>query len=157
MISFPEELLSYGLNEDNLLFVFNQVLTGDLHLRWQLKGIPNADFYIKLHPFIKKWPATKDETKVAVGKFYMGIDRSFANSSYPYNLYPYVEKFTSASHALDELMTYKGTDKHVIEVKSLQSNVQKCTETVEMLNTEVGELKQQLAVTASKMCFTRYN
>ena len=71
MVAFPKELHSYGLNENTLLVVFDQVQTGDIPLQWQLKGVPNADFYIKLHPFIKKWSVTKNATKVAVGKFYI--------------------------------------------------------------------------------------
>ena len=68
MAVFPKELHSYGLNEELLQSVFHQVQTGSKPLQWQLKGVPNADFYINLHPFIKKWPITKSATKFAVGK-----------------------------------------------------------------------------------------
>ena len=89
MAVFPNGLHSYyDLNKEFLQSVFHQVQTGSKPLQWQLKGVLNADFYIKLHPFIKKWPITKSATKVAVGKFYIEIDRKFAEKgSRPDNMY----------------------------------------------------------------------
>ena len=56
---------------------------------------------------------------------------------------------------MDELMTYSGRDEPLTKIKSLQSNVEKCTKTVEMLHTEVAELKQQLESSRKQLQLAR--
>ena len=55
-VTFPEELHYYGLDED-ILSVFRQVQSGKEPIQWSLKGVPNVNFYQKLHPFLKKGPS----------------------------------------------------------------------------------------------------
>ena len=76
MIEFPEELHDYGLEEMLLQTVFEQVQSGKSNLKWCLHGVPNSYFYQKLHGFLKKWPVTRNTTKVSIGKFYLAIDKN---------------------------------------------------------------------------------
>lgn len=81
-LNFPQELIGYGLNEDLLAKLFGQVQNEETSLSWYLKSVPNNDFYQTLHPFLKKWHVTRNVTKVAIGKFYLSIDKSIGGGSY---------------------------------------------------------------------------
>jgi hypothetical protein len=70
---FPSGLLSYGLNEELLAKVFDQVQNNESP-SWHLRGIPDYGFYKDLHQFLKKWPHTRNSSKVSIGKFYSVID-----------------------------------------------------------------------------------
>ena len=120
--------------------VFKQFQTGDKPLQWCLKGVPNADFYKALHPFLKKWPITRSATKVAIGKFYIEIDRNFAEKrGRADNVYRYVERCLKSNQPPDQLMIY-GRENHLSEIKTLQSSTKHCTEQVQNLSMEVTEL-----------------
>ena len=69
-VTFPEELYDYGLDEEVLTSVFDQVQSGKESLQWSLKGVPNVGFYLQ------KWSITRGATKVAIGKFYVAIDKN---------------------------------------------------------------------------------
>ena len=79
--SFPEQLHHYGLTKEILseAFQFSQQSIAnfdeDISESWSLHGIPNVEFYRKLHPFLKKWEQTHLATKTSVGRFYITIHR----------------------------------------------------------------------------------
>ena len=142
-VVFPKELYIYGLDEELLTLVFDQVQSEKEKkpLRWCLQGVPNNDFYQILHPFLKKWPKSRLTTKVAIGKFYIAIDRNLREKGCrPDNVYRFVERVANTGHP-DELVTY---DRGITELKAMQSEVTRCTEYVTNLGTQVCELKQQL-------------
>ena len=131
------------MNEELLASVFHQVESGKTTLKWCLKGVPNILFYQKLHTFLKKWPVTCQSTKVAIGKFYIAIDKNVRErGSRPDNVYRFIERVAKSSES-DKLMTYdKGAC--ITELKTMRSELKHCTDHVTSLNREVNELKQQL-------------
>ena len=137
MVEFPEELCHYGLNEALLGTVFEQVQHGESSLKWTLYGVPNNLFYQKLHGFLKKWPAARITTKVAIGKFYLAIDKNLGGR--PDNVYRYIERVASVSEP-DQLMSYGCAT----EVRSMRADIKHCTGHVYNLSSQVSELKQQL-------------
>ena len=78
-ITFPLELNEYGLDEELLTAVFDQILSGTEPLLWYLKGVPCVAFYQKLDTFLKKWSVTSKLTKATIGKFYMSIDKNLSS------------------------------------------------------------------------------
>ena len=74
--AFPIGLIDYGLSQERLHNVFNQVLEGR-EPEWHLKGIPDIQFYRRLHLFLKKWPVSYRTLKQVIGKFYCAIDHNF--------------------------------------------------------------------------------
>ena len=142
-------LKAYGLNEDVLALAFKEAQNEDT-LQWYVKGVPNADFYLALHPFLKKWHITRNATKVTIGKFYIKIDSNFARKgSRPDNVYRFVDKFSKSKSIspADQLMFY-GIDP---EIKALQASAKHCTEQVQILNTEVADLKEQLQLSKERL------
>ena len=137
MVEFPEELCHYGLNEALLGTVFEQVQHGESSLKWTLYGVPNNLFYQKLHGFLKKWPAARITTKVAIGKFYLAIDKNLGGR--PDNVYKYIERVASVSEP-DQLMSYGCAT----EVRSMRADIKHCTGHVYNMSSQVSELKQQL-------------
>ena len=87
-VTYPESLTDYGLTEELLTLTFKQVQRRKRTLSWYLKGTPNVGFYCALHSFLKKWPISKSTTKVAIGNYYIAIDRNLqAKGSSPYNTF----------------------------------------------------------------------
>ena len=114
---------------------------------WHLEGVPNAEFYVKLHPYLKRWPVTCNASKSAIGSFYIEIDRHFADKgSRTDNVYRYVDTFIQSNYPPNHLMSYSGISKsvHQNEVEVLKSEVSHCTEQLQTLNIEVVELRQHL-------------
>ena len=94
---FPSGLLSYGLNEDLLAEVFHQV-QNDKSPSWCLRGIPDYGFYQDLHQYLKKWPHTRDSSKVSIGKFYSVIDLNLRQKALqPDNAYRFVDRLASSN------------------------------------------------------------
>ena len=141
-VVFPEELHSYGLDEQTLVSVFQQVQKGKEPLVWSLKGILNNGFYQKLHPFLKKWSVTCGTTKVAIGKFYIAIDRNLRERSRADNVYRFIERVAKSTQLPDEVMKYD--DNSDIHIKSVRVELKQSTEKVETLSMELSELRQQL-------------
>ena len=84
----------YGLNKELLATIFHQVQNEEKAILWHLEGVPNAEFYVKLHPYLKRWPVTCNASKSAIGRFYIKIDRRFADKgSRADNAYRYVNTF----------------------------------------------------------------
>ena len=150
---FPEELCSYGLNEELLAASWRGVQIGEKP-KWHLKGIPNIEFYKNLHPFLKFWPVTDSATKVAIGAFYIEIDENMKKKgSRPDNVYRFVDKTVKSNCSLG-LMAYH-PDNHQTEMKALQSDLSCCTKQVETLNSDVSKLKQQLEASRQELQVAR--
>ena len=81
-VAFPGRLSNYRLTESLLEQLWAQVQSSEhTDLDWSLKGIPNVDFYQDLHHFMRKWPKTRQATKMAVGCFYIAIDANLQGLS----------------------------------------------------------------------------
>ena len=138
-VEFPEELYNYGLDEALLKTVFRQVESGRGSLKWCLHGIPSKSFYKNLHQFLKKWPMTQCTTKVAIGQFYLAIDKNLQEKGgRPDNVYRFIDRIQVSDP--DELMVYA----NLAELKAMQAEVKHCTNHVSDLTCQVSELKFQL-------------
>ena len=152
---FPEELYSYGLNEELLAASFRGVQMGEKP-KWHLKGIPNIDFYMNLHPFLKRWPVTESATKVAIGTFYIEIDENMKKKgSHPDNVYRFVDKTVKSNQSLGHRLMAYHPDDHQTEMRPLRSDLSSCTKQVETLNADVSELKQQLEASRQELQVAR--
>jgi hypothetical protein len=149
--SFPSELLHYGLNEDLLMLVFHQVQNNKKSLAWSLKGIPNKDFYQKLHPYLKK--KFSRVTKVSLGKFYIAIDHNLKERRIRAdNAYRLIEKLSLMKCACsNELMSY-GVDEVTLKCKR---NLKECKDQIDNLTTEVSEIKKQLEFSKNQLQATQ--
>jgi len=77
-----------------------------------LHGIPNVEFYRKLHSFLKKWEQTYSVTHASVGRFYIYIDQQLQKrGSNPSNTYWFIEKVVSSERSNAALMPYDITQK----------------------------------------------
>ena len=77
-LPFPDQLSSYGLTVESLSQAFDSaqsVNEEELFSHWSLYGVSYVEFYRKLHEFLTKWEKTRSLTKIAIGKFYISIDR----------------------------------------------------------------------------------
>lgn len=151
---FPKELHCYGLDEELLAAVFAQVSSGKKHLHWCLQGVPNVGFYQKLHPFLKKWHITCQSTKVAIGKFYIAIDKHLRErGSRPDNVYRFIEKVANMQpSAAEKIMMY---DNSITKLKVMQAEVRSCTEDLRKMDAEVANLRDQLKQSRDKLHSTQ--
>ncbi len=130
--------------------VFCQVINQEKP-KWQLHSVPQADFYFSLHPYLKKWPVSSNTSKVAIGKFYIEIDRRFFDKgSRADNVYRYIDTFVKSHYPLDRLMSYCGSSNEN-EVAILMSEVTHCAGNVQKLNAEVVDLKASLQVSRKQL------
>ena len=150
---FPKDLQAYGLNEELLVEVFSQVLSGqDRSLVWHLRGVPDYGFYQDLHYFITRCPQTSTSTKVSRGKFYIAIDTNLqARDLRPDNAYRFIEKIATSNRPRTSIVKYGVED---IEMSTVQLQVKACTEqiqelvaTVKALQTENAETMRELQCT----------
>ena len=149
-ITFPLELNEYGLDEELLTAVFDQILSGTEPLLWYLKGVPCVAFYQKLHTFLKKWSVTSKLTKATIGKFSMLIDKNLSSKGWRVDyVYRFINKLCKRGKP-DELMSY-GMDRQVIETRAAQRDLEECTDHAENLTLKVSDLKKQLAVSKKKL------
>ena len=147
-VEFPEELYNYGLDEALLKTVFRQVESGRGSLKWCLHGIPSKSFYKILHQFFKKWPMTQCTTKVAIGEFYLAIDKNLQEKGgRPDNVYRFIDRIQVSDP--DELMVYGS----LAELKAMQAEVKHCTNHVSHLTCQVSELKFQLEESRKQLEF----
>ena len=135
---FPSGLLSYGRNEDLLAEVFHQV-HNDKSPLWSLRWIPDYGFHQNLHQYLKKWPHTRDSSKVSIGKFYSVIDLNLRRKALqPDNTYRFVDRLASSKYSRDSIVRYQ------LDVDaSLQTQVKECLKSTQMLITELDEVKRQ--------------
>ena len=105
-ITFCLELNEYGLDEELLTAVVDQILSGTEPLLCYFKGVPCVAFYQKLHTFLKKWSVTSKLTKATIKKFYMSIDKNLSSKGWRVHyVYRFIDKL--CTHAKpDELMFY---------------------------------------------------
>lgn len=137
---FPTGLRDYGLSEERLRNVFNQVLEGR-EPEWHLKGIPEIQFYRQLHPFLKKWPVSYRTSKQAIGTFYCTIDPNLkARGFRADNVYTFIERISQGTQSPNTVMSY-GNSESVI--KAMHSEARACTDQIETLSIECVQLKEK--------------
>lgn len=145
-ITFPEELLSYGLSEEILKTIFCQACNRQ-PVSWKLTSIPKVGFYQVLHSFLKKWPLTCKVSKREIALLYMAIDPKLnAKDSRADNTYRFIENLVKTPS--DQVMYY-GMQEH--KVRILQSHVGQCTERLEELSSEYMKLKTQFEESKCKL------
>ena len=125
-VPFPEELHHYGLTIEilNKAFQCSQQSAAnfneDVPGKWSLHGIPNVEFYRKLHPFLKKWEQTRTANKVSLGRFYISIDKQLQErGSTPNNTYLFIEKVVLSDKSDTVLMPY-ASPAHIYTDNELQ-------------------------------------
>ena len=97
-VDFPQELVAYGLSDELLARLFEEVLSRKMPLSWCLNVPPNVDFYQKLHPYLKKWHVTCKASKISIGKFYLAIDKFLLEKTdRPDNAYRFIDNLTKAN------------------------------------------------------------
>ena len=119
---FPLRLHGYGLNEELLASVYDQVLNKKNILCWQLKDVPDIGFYQELHPFLKKWSITRGASKISIGRFYIAIDPSLKGRAD--NVYRFIERVAKSDQPSNKLMSY-GFNEARAEIKAMKTEV-KC-------------------------------
>ena len=99
-MSLPGELSDYyGLTIE----VLNGAFGCEGAFSWHLHGIPNVEFYRKLHCFLKNWITTRSLAKTSIGNFYISIEE---RGSSPYNTYRFIEQLVSSDIPDSALMSY---------------------------------------------------
>ncbi len=107
--------MNYGLT----LELLDDVIMAESE--WTLRGIPNIEFYRKLHNFLKKWSKTQSLTKTCIGKFYLSIDVHLQEKgSTPYNTYRFIDQLQSSNIPDTSLMSY-GSGKKLCKVRSISN------------------------------------
>ena len=152
---FPKDLQAYGLNEELLVEVFSQVLSGqDRSLVWHLRGVPDHGFHQDLHYFITRCPQTSTSTKVSRGKFYIAIDTNLqARDLRPDNAYRFIEKIATSNRPRTSIVKYGVED---IEMSTVQLQVKACTEQIQELVATVKALQTENAETMRELQFARH-
>ena len=150
---FPNKLYGYGLTEELLASVFQQVLHQHVPLKWCLKGIPDIEFYQELHPFLKKWSATRGSSKATIERFYIAIDSNLKEKGMREgNVYRFIERaIKSGGQSSKRLMSY-GLD---MEIKAMQAETKRCIQEVEAVTSEYSELKKKFEKSRRELCSTR--
>ena len=114
--------------------------------RWSLRGIPNAEFYRKLHSYLKKWELTCSATKASIGRFYISIDKQLQErGSTPNNTYLFIEKVVCSKKSDTALMPYAITTqlKAVQQVHEDEATYQEYCYDLELENTKTELLNVQ--------------
>ena len=116
---------------------------------WSLSGrIPTLGFYRALHLYLKQHFKA---TKTSIGKLYCGIDVNIKEKgSRPDNIYRFVERIISSDHHSEELMVYDTQP-----AKSMSIHLKKCSDQLEMLNSECTELRSKFEETKSQLRSTK--
>ena len=108
---------------------------------WSLHGVPNVEFYRKLHHFLKVWDVTRSSTKTAIGKFYLAIDDHLRERrSTPYDTYRFIEQIVSSNIPDSAVMVY-GFEK---QLGHMQGEIQDCRKLIEDLNIKVKEQQDEM-------------
>ena len=107
--------------------------------------IPTISFYRALHHYLKQ------HFKAAIGKLYCGIDSHLKEKGgRPDNIYRFVERIVLSQHHSEELMLYDTQ-----RTKSLSIHLRKCSEQLEMLNSECTELRSKFEKSKSQLRSTK--
>ena len=155
--SFPSgELHGYGLNIKLLARVYDDIKYQKAkRIAWSLRGIPEIGFYKALHGFLKQWPKTSSESKVALGTFYIGIDKHLkAKGIRPDNAYQFVEKLFTSNSTQDAVVNYN-LDKAAVH--KLQREVHQYTEEIQKLTINFAAMKLQLENTKKDLTYCILN
>ena len=113
---------------------------------WQLDRIPTIGFYRALHNFMKK---NFTASKTTIGKFYCSIDsRLDAKGCRPDNIHRFVDIIVRSNRISDQAMLY---DAQPTCIRSMCSQLKKCTENLESLNSECTEIKQNFQQTRNEL------
>ena len=145
-VAFPGRLSNYRLTESLLEQLWAQVQSSEhTHLDWSLKGIPNVDFYQDLHHFMRMWPKTRQATKMAVGCFYIAIDANLqVKGCRADNAYRFIQRIAQSNLPRNTLMNYGFEER---KVKSLEVEVEKCSQQVQKLTLDCVAMKKELEET----------
>ena len=116
---------------------------------WSLSDkIPTIGFYRALHHYLKQ---QFKATKTAIGKLYCGIDVNLKEKgSRPDNIHRFVERIISSERHSEELMLYDTQP-----AKSMSIHLKKCSDQLEMLNSECTELRSKFEKTKSQLRSTK--
>ena len=137
-VMFPVELTHYGLTLEVLECAIE-------NMSWSVRGIPNVEFYGKLHYFLKKWSKTQSLTKTCIGKFYLAIDIHLQERGNTlYNTYKFIDKLASSDVPDTALMSYGANKKFSYlqaEIEGCQEHYQGLSEKVEEQQAKIQELK----------------
>ena len=134
---FPDKITNYGLTYELLSDAVEQ----GARSKWSLHGVPNVEFYRKLHLFLKRWSRTRSLTKTCIGKFYLAIDQHLRErGSTPYNTYRFIEQLVSSDVPDRAVMSY-GSDK---KLSSLKAEIQSCHEQCQILNEKMKEQEAEM-------------
>lgn len=142
--TFPEELHEQGLSEEVITLTLSEVQVGDTSYSWQLNAIPTIGFYRALHTYLKKQPRI---TKVLIGRFYCTMDSNLQEKgSRPDNVYRYIDNIACSKRQSDEPMVY-----NIQGMNKMSSQLKKCSEKLEELNTECTELRQRFEMSRNQL------
>ena len=155
-LPFPDQLSSYGLTVELLSQAFDSAQSGneeELSNCWSLHGVPYVEFYRKLHGFLKKWEKTRSLIKIAIGRFYISIDRQLQErGSSPSNTYKFIERIVSSSLPDSSVMSYNLED---MTLKKLQAEVHDFHELMHQLTSQMT--KQQAELSQIKLQVKKLN
>ena len=146
VVTFPSELMSYGLNEELLLEVFAQVQNEE-PIIWHIRGIPDNGFYQDVHQYLKRSPYTRDNSKVSIGKFYNSIDKNLQDCSFtPFNAYRFIDKLVTSSHPRDAIVRYSRQvdTEPARDTCQLQTQLMEYTNVIDNLSAELLQMKTEL-------------
>lgn len=140
-------LHDYGLTENILATVFNQVLKKDDKVEWHLKVVPATDFYQKLHLFLKKWPLTCNSSKMDIGRFYIAIDPDLKrNGIRADNAYRRIEKISKQPP--EKVAECK-------EIRTLQAETKQYVEKMQSLTSDYFQLKKTFNASKKQLVSSR--
>ena len=74
-VDFPQVFVAYGLSEELLAQLFEEVLSKKMPLSWCLKSHTKCCFLPNLAPYLKQWNVTCKVSKTAIEKFYLAIGK----------------------------------------------------------------------------------
>lgn len=144
-VDFPQVLVAYGLSEELLAQLFEEVLSKKMPLSWCLNVMPNVDFYQTLHPYLKQWHVTCKASKTAIGKFYLAIDKFLLEKT---------DRADNAYRFIDNLSKSKYTSGKQVDYgcrAEIERQFKECQKKLEEMKIEVAELKGKLEVSHHKM------
>ena len=164
-LPFPDQLSNYRLTIELLSQAFDSAQSGnkeELSTCWSLHGVPCVEFYRKLHGFLKKWEKTRSLTKIAIGRFYIAIDKLQERGSSSSNTFKFIERTVSSSLPDSSVMSYTNNSIADGALKSLQAEVQDYQEQVDQLAShvnkqqELSQMKSEVEKTKQELIGTKH-
>lgn len=143
----------YGLTEKKLRIAFQKVLK-DKEPGWNIKGLPEVQFYKDLHLFLKRWPVSYKTTKQAIAKFYCALDPNLKAMGYRLdNTYRFIEKVCESKEQKGKVMSYNRDDARVLKVVCSEASSAK--DRVSALSSECEELKEKFQDSQKQLSIAR--